>query len=86
MNRRNKYIIQQIDEPVAKISSVNVPSSAKQEDGDNCRQLANILFISVNCKIILLWNINTKFGLVNGAIGIIRDICYRHGNQPPSLP
>ena len=35
---------------------------------------------------MLSWNINTEYGLVNGASGAVKEIYYRPSRTPPSLP
>ena len=35
---------------------------------------------------MLTTNLWTERGLVNGAMGTVKCICYQNGNKPPSLP
>ena len=35
---------------------------------------------------MLLWNINTEHGLVNGCTGTVKEIFYKPSTEPPSLP
>ena len=86
VNQRNKYILQKSDHPIAKIDSLNMPPRAKQDSGENTRQLPVKLFLSNECKVMLLWNINTEHGLVNGCTGIVKEMFYKPSTEPPSLP
>ena len=75
-NRYNKEKLRELEMPIAKMIAINTPPSAKDMKEDNFNGLRNEIFVSINAKVILLCNIWTQKGLVNGATGIIRDIIY----------
>ena len=84
-----KYNIQKLKDlnsPIVKISATVNDPSARNGNSDQCQQLDNFLYIGHNAKIVLMHNIATKYGLVNGAVGIIKDVIYMDNNVPPNLP
>jgi len=42
--------------------------------------------LNVECKVLLLMNIFHNFKLVNGSIGTVRDIIYKHRSGPRQIP
>ena len=45
------------------------------------RNLSATLYLAIGAKVIILWNINTSLGLVNGAAGIVKDFLYKNGDK-----
>ena len=43
-------------------------------------------FIAVGAKVMILWNINTSLGIVNGTTEIIKDFMFKDDDSAPSLP
>ena len=86
VNRRNKEVLVRSSNPIVKIESVNKPKKAMNDSGENCRQLPKKLFISRGSIAMLLWNVRTEYGLVNGATGTVKEIIYAINSCPPSLP
>lgn len=39
-----------------------------------------------NAKIVLLHNLSANYGLVNGAVGEVKDFVYLNNDSPPNLP
>lgn len=45
------------------------------------------MYVSVGSKLVLNWNISTRYKLVNGSTGIVKDIVFSEGESPPeNLP
>ena len=42
--------------------------------------------LNVGCKVMLLMNILSSYNLVNGSIGTVRDIIYKHKSEPRQIP
>ena len=41
---------------------------------------------SVGCKVMLLKNSPSEYKLVNGSIGIVKEIIYKHKDGPRHIP
>ena len=72
--------------PVCCIEAEHDSSSSARKSTEQCRRLASKLYLATGAKIMLLWNICTSKGLVNGSIGTLVDIIYKEGACAPSLP
>ena len=44
------------------------------------------MYLSVNSKVILTSNLNTKVGLTNGTVGIVKELIYTDDVPPSGLP
>lgn len=72
--------------PVAKITAVGKGSHSKSGESEKAGGLLNTLYISKGSKVMLSVNLCVRYGLFNGAIGIIEDILYFSERRPPALP
>lgn len=73
--------------PVAALRSINTPPFAISEDASRANGLEPVLLLSKGCRVMLRNNLWTNKGLVNGALGYVRDIVYSLESRPPnSLP
>ena len=43
------------------------------------------LYLNVGDKVMLTRNLWTKYGLCNGAIGVVKTIIYKEGQYPPPV-
>lgn len=73
-------------QPIARIKAINSGQGANKADSDEARGLEPELFLILGARVMLTSNIWTSCGLVNGAMGTVRDILYEEGTMPPSLP
>uniref|UniRef100_T1K3S0 ATP-dependent DNA helicase n=1 Tax=Tetranychus urticae TaxID=32264 RepID=T1K3S0_TETUR len=86
VEKYNEEHLRKTGNPVAKIPARhNYPQGANATE-DQAQGLANELYLSVGCKVMLRSNLWTECGLVNGSMGIVRKIRYLEGERPTSLP
>jgi len=84
--RHNLKMLKTTNKPICRIDAIhNIPAAANGSEEDT-KRLPLYLYLSVNSKIVLLWNLCVAFNLVNGTTGIVKDIIYAEGNTPPQLP
>lgn len=69
--------------PVLIIRACHTGPQAEKVDTDEAGNLAAFLPLSINSRIMLTENIWTERGLVNGALGIVRDIVWPAGTEDP---
>ena len=70
-------------QPIATIKAVHTgPNSAT----DEAAGLESIICLAHQARVMLTSNLWTDAGLVNGAMGTIKAICYQNGKAPPDLP
>jgi hypothetical protein len=78
-----KYLQDEMEAPIAKLTS---QFSSIRTDGKNCcvkeckypKQNA----LCVGAKVMLLKNFVVEQGLMNGAVGVVEHLCYKHRNGP----
>lgn len=75
------YFSQSDQNALASVDSNYIPTDDRLAGG-----LCNILQIAINARVMLIRNIHTESGLVNGAMGTISDISYetRNGHSEPT--
>ena len=71
-----------LNRPVARIKAIK----SGEGTGNYTGNLDPLLLLSKGCKVMLLRNLWTAKGLVNGAIGTVFDIIYNPEQSPPDLP
>ena len=72
--------------PIAKVIGAHSDNVALSADARDFWGLKNVLYLSVGSKVMLRINLLTKFGLVNGSQGIIRDIIYDENATENDMP
>jgi ATP-dependent exoDNAse (exonuclease V) alpha subunit len=73
--------------PVCIINAMQSNSAEQQELNLFQQQKSRSpLKLLIGARVMLLRSISVRHGLVNGAIGILRSICYQAGCKPPQLP
>ena len=86
VDKYNIAKLKQLNLPVAKIKAVHSGTGARNAPSETTNGLEPVLFLSNGARIMLISNLWTNQGLVNGAMGTIIDIMYELGMSPPTLP
>lgn len=68
--------------PVLRVVAKHNCSTAKKGTSDDAEGLQSTLFLSKGCRIMLRKNLWVTKGLVNGAVGRIKDIIFDHNADP----
>ena len=71
---------------IATIKAVHTGPNASKASPDDAAGLEAIICIAQEARVMLTSNLWTEVGLVNGAMGTIKAICYQNGKAPPDLP
>ncbi|KAK3932930.1 ATP-dependent DNA helicase [Frankliniella fusca] len=82
----NTSNLKNLGSPIARIAAENNSEKAFSCTDDMANGLSNVLYLALNSRIMLRKNLNVSMGLVNGALGTIKDIIYAKGCRPPQLP
>lgn len=73
--------------PVARVPAKHNCKLASRAKPENADGLEPVLYLCKGCKIMLKYNLWTKYGLVNGAVGTVVDILYDQDcSSPENLP
>lgn len=86
VNSWNKKVLGESQNPVAQILAVHNNRTAESCSDDQAQGLTPVLYLSVGCRVMLRKNLQVEAGLVNGALGNVKDIIFEEGRRPPSLP
>jgi len=82
----NSMKLSNLKTPIARIAAENNSKKAFSCSDDMANGLSNVLYLSLNSRIMLRKNLNVSMGLVNGSLGTVKDIIYPKGCKPPQLP
>ena len=77
--------LQASGQPIATIKAVHTGPNAAKAPADDAGGLEAVVFLAKSARVMLTSNLWVDVGLVNGAMGTVRAICYRTGG-PPDLP
>ena len=72
-------------QPIATIKAVHTGANAAKASSDDASGLEAVVCLAKSARVMLTSNLWVEVGLVNGAMGTIKAICYRSGG-PPDLP
>ena len=78
--------LQACSQPIATIKAVHTGPNAAKASPDDASGLEAIICLAVGARVMLSSNLWVEMGLVNGAMGTIKSICYHPGGGPPDLP
>ena len=77
--------LQASGQPIATIKAVHTGPNAAKAPADNAGGLEAVICLARSARVMLTSNLWVDAGLVNGAMGTVKAICYRTGS-PPDLP
>ena len=78
-------MLRRLGVPVAKIKAVHTGRGASKASASDAKSLEAELLLAVGARVMLISNLWTSHGLVNGAMGRVRDIVFPEGSGPPWL-
>ena len=77
--------LQSCGQPVAIIKAIHTGPSASKASSDDASGLEPVISLAHSARVMQNSNLWVEAGLVNGAIGTVKAICYSSGG-PPDLP
>ena len=77
--------LRNVQQPIATIKAVHTGANTAKASPDDAGGLEAIICIAKSARVMLISNLWVEVGLVNGAIGTVKAICYQNGG-PPDLP
>ena len=77
--------LQASGQPIATIKAVHTGSNAAKAPADDAGGLEAVVCLAKSACVMLTSNLWVDVGLVNGAMGTVKAICYRT-RGPPDLP
>jgi ATP-dependent DNA helicase PIF1 len=85
-NLHNIEQIQSVRNPILLINAKHDSTSSKQRSTEHTQHLPAKIYLCPGAKIMLLRNISTVNGLVNGSTGTVIDFLYEEAQTAPTLP
>ena len=86
VNHHNDRVLERFHQPVARILKISDNDCDISTKDDFVAGLPNDLKLTINVRVMLRRNLNTKAGLVNGSLGTVRHIVYQGNKVPPAHP
>jgi ATP-dependent DNA helicase PIF1 len=75
-----------IGNPIILVKAEHDSISSVGKSTETARKLSPKMYLCIDAKIMLLWNINISVGLVNGSTGIVKEFIYEDNHVAPNLP
>jgi len=72
--------LRDLNRPVLKINALHHGPRAEHASTEDAGNLEATLLLSIGCRIMLLENLWTEHGLVNGAFGTVHEIVWQEGD------
>lgn len=82
----NEKLLEKLNQPIAEIIAINKPNCMLKSSEEGAGGLLCRIYLSIECRVMLIKNLWTQAGLVNGALGTVTAIVYDEGVLPPDLP
>ena len=73
-------------QPLITIKANHNNKKANKLSSDEFGGLESILCLNVGATVMLTRSLWAKYGLCNGAMGVVNTVIYKDGQYPPSLP
>jgi len=70
--KHNHKELQSLKKPILKVEAVNSSSKARAKKSDFFQQLENIVYLSIDAKVLLTKNLKPESGLANGSTGYVK--------------
>ena len=85
--RHNLLQLQKTGKPITRINAIHNNAKAKAVDPSHMRNLEQVLYLSVNSLVMYTANSSFHYKIVNGSVGVVKDIIYNNDEGPPdALP
>ncbi len=85
-NKHNTKMLANMGVPRVCMKAEHDCAASVSKSADSARRLSPYLYLCRGARIMILWNINSSIGLVNGATGTVKDWVYKEGQKAPALP
>ena len=79
----NHSCLQKLNRPINKLTALHDSAASKKRASDSCESLPPVLYLTRESSIMLLRNISTPYGLVNGSSGTVKDFMYGEESTLP---
>lgn len=76
VHQHNHRKLRSLNKAVNKLSAKHDSSASKTRPSDTCDHLPAVLYLSIGSSVMLLKNVLTVHGLVNGSCGTVKDFLY----------
>ncbi|GES80911.1 ATP-dependent DNA helicase Pif1-like [Rhizophagus clarus] len=87
VNAVNIDRLRSLNAPVAKIQAMHTGGNeAKKANSDTAHGLEAYILLARGARVMLMANLQTDIGLVNGSMGTVQDIIFNEDQGPPCLP
>lgn len=82
--KHNIHQLQKTEKPIIRINAVHNRTKAKAVSSSQFRNLEAVCYLSVNALVMYTANSSFPYKIVNGSVGVVKDILYATGESPPN--